>query len=117
MMSRLWKVRILAPTALLLSFLVLFEPDHAVFVVFLSLVGICSMLVGRDLASAIPPKVGVPASLLVGVGVAVLYATGIVSRSPGYSQYLVYLAALIAGMLIPFSVLTEIVRKWRNPPK
>lgn len=117
MTSKLWKVRILVPVALLLSFLVLFEPDRAVFIVFLSLVGICSILAGRELANAIPPKVGIVASLLVWIGVAVLYATGTVSRAPGHSQYLVYLAALSIGMLIPFSALTEIVRRWRNPPE
>jgi len=115
--SKLWKVRILAPVALLLSFLVLFEPDQAVFIVFLSLVGICSILAGRELANAIPPKVGIVASLLVWIGVVVVYACGIVSREPGHSQYLVYLAALSTGTLIPFSVLIETFRRWRNPPE
>ena len=117
MKSGIWKAQILVPIVLLVSFLVFFEPDRAVFTVFLALVGICSMLAGRDLASAIPPKVSVVASLLVWVSVAVLYASGVVSRDPGYSQYLVYLAVLSVGTFIPLSVLIETFRRWRNPPE
>ena len=117
MRSRVWRARVLVPVVLLVAFLVFFEPDRAIFTVFLALVGFCSMLAGRDLASAMPPKVSVAASLLVWIGIAVLYGRGVVHRDPGFSQYLVYLGLLSVGMFIPLSVLIETWRKWRHPPE
>jgi len=105
---------VLAVVGLYLALLTSFDSDRSVFVVFLSLVGTCSMLAGRDLARAVPPRVGVVGSLVVWAGVAVLYATGIVRREPGYSQYLVYLAVLLIGYATPLSVLVEIFRSRRK---
>ena len=105
---------VLAVVGLYLALLTSFDSDRSVFVVFLSLVGTCSMLAGRDLARAVPPRVGVVGSLLVWAGVAALYATGIVRREPGYSHYLVYLALLLVGYVIPLSVLVEIFRSRRK---
>jgi hypothetical protein len=105
---------VLAAVGLYLALLTSFDSDRSVFVVFLSLVGTCSMLAGRDLARAVPRRIGVVGSLLAWAGVAALYATGIIRREPGYSQYLVYLALLSVGYVLPLSVLVEIFRSRRK---
>jgi hypothetical protein len=108
------RYRVLLPIALNLSFLIFLESDRAVFVVFLALVGTCSTLAGRELARAVPPKAGVIGSVLIWGGIAALHATGVVTREPGYSEYLVYLAVLMTGYVIPLSVLIETFRNRRN---
>ena len=104
------RFRALVVVALYLAILAFFEPDRAVFVTFLALIGSASTLAGRDLARVVSPKVGVIGSLVVWSGVAVLYATGTVRRDPGYSQYLVYLAVLFIGYVTPLTVLIEVCR-------
>jgi hypothetical protein len=108
------RYRVVLPIALNLSFLVFLESDRAVFVVFLALVATCSTLAGRELARVVPPKVGVVGSVLIWGGIAGLYASGVITREPGYSEYLVYLAVLATGYFIPLSVLIETFRRRRN---
>jgi hypothetical protein len=111
MRLRMRDLQVLLPIGILLLVVLLFESDKGVFAAFLSLVGICSMLAGRELAHAFPPKAGVIVSVIVLVGIAVLYACGIARREPGYSEYLVYLGVLMVGEFVPLSLILEV---WRG---
>jgi hypothetical protein len=108
------RLRVVLPIAVYLSFLILLESDRAVFVVFLALAGSCSMLAGRELARVVPPRAAVVGSVLIWGSIAGLYASGVITREPGYSEYLVYLAVLTTGYVIPLSLLIETFRRRRN---
>ena len=75
--------------AIFLGILLVCSPDRAVFVIFLTFAAGGSALVGRELARTLPSTVTIVGGVLSLIGVAVLYAGGIITREPGYSEYLV----------------------------
>ncbi|MCK5828077.1 hypothetical protein KAH43_06075 [Candidatus Bipolaricaulota bacterium] len=100
--------------AIFLGILLVCSPDHAVFVIFLTFAAGGSALVGRELARTIPSRIVIAVSVLILIGVAILYAGGIIKREAGFSEYLVYLAILWIGVFVPASAITETIRMQRK---
>jgi hypothetical protein len=108
------RFRALINLVIYIVILLVFPPDRSVLVVLLGFAAGGSFLVGRELARAIPSTVTIVGGVLSLIGIAVLFAGGIITREPGYSEYIVYSAFLWIGVFVPASAIFETIRMRRR---
>ena len=114
MRAKLWRLRVLLPIGVVVGLLIAAPANQSVRLISLTLIAFGSKLAGRELATFVPLKVAIAASVLVWAGVAYLYASGVIERGPSTTGYVVYVGLLFIGAFIPASMVFYSARRMRK---